>query len=51
MLNFLTYDFGYTWWLRYAMIVPLILAGSLAAIAVWRSWSRRVFIPMVLVAV
>jgi len=51
MLNFLTYDFGYTWWLRYAMIVPLSLAGCLAAVAVWRSWPRWVFIPMVLVAV
>ena len=51
MLNFLAYDFGYTWWLRYAMIVPLILAGSLAAVAAWRAWPRWVFIPLVLVAV
>ena len=51
MLNFITYDFGYTWWLRYAMMVPLILTGSLAAVAVWRSWPRWVFIPMALIAV
>src|SRR4029453_5230422 len=51
MLNFLTYDFGYTWWLRYAMIVPLILGGSVAGVAVWRSWPRWVFIPMALVTV
>ena len=50
MLDFLTYDFGYSWSLRYAMIAPLILAGMLAALAVWRSWSRWVFIPLVLVA-
>jgi len=46
----LTYDFGYSWWLRYAMIVPLILAGGFAAIAVWRSWPRWMFIALVLVA-
>ena len=51
MLNFLAYDFGYTMWLRYAMVVPLILAGSLAAVAAWRAWPRWVFIPAVLVAV
>ena len=50
MFNFLTYDFGYTWWLRYAMLVPLILAGGFAAIAVWRSWPRWAYIPMALVA-
>jgi SAM-dependent methyltransferase len=51
MLNFISYDFGYSWSVRYAMIVPLILAGSLAAIAAWRSWSRWVFIPVFVVAV
>jgi SAM-dependent methyltransferase len=50
MLDLLTYDFGYSWSLRYAMIGPLILAGMLAALAVWRSWPRWVFIPLVLVA-
>src|SRR5262245_5291065 len=51
MLNFLTYDFGYSWSLRYAMIAPLILAALVAAFAVRRSWSRWVFIPLALVAV
>jgi len=51
MFNFLTYDFGYTWWLRYAMLVPLILAAGLAGVAVLRSWPRWVLIPLVLVAV
>jgi SAM-dependent methyltransferase len=50
MFNFLTYDFGYSWSLRYAMLVPLVLAGGLAGIAVLRSWSRWVYVPMVLVA-
>ena len=50
MLNFLTFDFGYSFWVRYAMIVPLILAGILAAFAVWRSWPRWVVIPAAVVA-
>jgi SAM-dependent methyltransferase len=50
MLDFITYDFGYSPSVRYAMIVPLILAGALAAVAVWRSWSRWVSIPLVVVA-
>ena len=51
MLNFLNYDFGYSLSIRYAMLAPLVLAGGLAAFAVWRSWSRWVTIPMILVAV
>jgi SAM-dependent methyltransferase len=50
MFNFFTYDFGYSWSVRYAMLVPLVVAGGLAALAVLRSWSRSVYIPMVLVA-
>jgi SAM-dependent methyltransferase len=48
MLDFLVYDFGYTWLVRYAMFLPAVLAGSLAALAAWRSWSRWVFFPAVL---
>jgi hypothetical protein len=29
MFNFFSYDFGYSWSLRYAMLVPLVLAGVL----------------------
>ena len=50
MLNFLTYDFGYSWPLRYAMMIPLLFAGALAAVAVWRSWPRWVYIPLAIVA-
>jgi SAM-dependent methyltransferase len=50
MPNFLNYDFGYSWSVRYAMLAPLVLAGGLAALAMWRSWSRWVIIPMILVA-
>ena len=51
MLDFLSYDFGYSWSVRYAMVVPLILAAGLAALAAWRSWPRRVLVPAVIVAV
>jgi SAM-dependent methyltransferase len=50
MLDFTAYDFGYSWSLRYAMLAPLILAGGVAALAVWRSWSRWVIVPMAIVA-
>jgi SAM-dependent methyltransferase len=50
MFNFFTYDFGYSWSLRYAMLVPLVLAAGLTCLAVLRSWSRWAYIPMVLVA-
>jgi SAM-dependent methyltransferase len=50
MFDFLSYDFGYSWSVRYAMLVPLIAAGGLAGIAVWRSWPRWVSISLVLVA-
>ena len=50
MLDFITYDFGYSWSVRYAMIAPLIVAGSLAALAAWRSWPRWVFILATLMA-
>jgi SAM-dependent methyltransferase len=50
MLNFLTYDFGYSWSVRNAMLLPLILAGGVAAFAAWRSWPRWVIVSMGIVA-
>jgi SAM-dependent methyltransferase len=50
-MNFLTYDFGYSWSVRYAMLVPLVLAAVLAGIAFLRSWPRWVYVPMVVVAI
>jgi SAM-dependent methyltransferase len=50
-MNSLFYDFGYSWSIRYAMLAPLLVAGLLAAIAAWRSWSRWVLVPMVLVGI
>lgn len=50
MPGFTTYDFGYSWFVRNAMLVPLLICGALAALAVWRSWSRWVLVPAVLIA-
>jgi SAM-dependent methyltransferase len=50
MMDFLTYDFGYSWSVRYAMLVPLIVAGGIAALAAWRSWSRWVSVPLTIIA-
>jgi SAM-dependent methyltransferase len=51
MLNFLTYDFGYSWTVRYSMVLPLTLAAALGAIAVWRSWPRWVAVVLLVVGV
>jgi SAM-dependent methyltransferase len=50
MLNFLTYDFGYSWTVRYSMALPLILGVGLTAIAMWRSWPRAVVIVLAVVS-
>jgi SAM-dependent methyltransferase len=50
-MNSIFYDFGYSWSVRYAMLAPLIVAGILAAIAMWRSWPRWVFLPLTLFAI
>ena len=50
MMDFLSYDFGYSWSVRYAMLLPLIVAGGIAAFAAWRTWSRWVIVPMAVIA-
>ena len=50
-MNSIFYDFGYSWSLRYAMLAPVIIAGILALIAMWRSWPRLVFLPLTLFAI
>jgi SAM-dependent methyltransferase len=49
-MDLLSYDFGYSWSVRYAMLLPLIVAGGIAAFSAWRSWSRWVIVPMTVVA-
>ena len=50
-MDFLSYDFGYSWSVRYAMMVPVLVAGLLAAFVAWRSWSRWVLLPLAIVAI
>ena len=50
MPDFLTYDFGYTWPVRFGMLVPLGIAGALAAVAIARSWPRWLTAAAVVVA-
>ena len=51
MSNIFSYDFGYTWSIRYAMLLPLVLAGVVAAVAALRSWPRWVYVPLAIVGV
>ena len=51
MVDSFSYDFGYSWSVRYAMLLPFVLAGVLAGIAVWRSWPRWLIVPIVLLSV
>jgi SAM-dependent methyltransferase len=50
MLSFLKYDFGYSWLVRYSMMLPLMLAVALAAIALWRSWPRWIVVLLAIVS-
>jgi SAM-dependent methyltransferase len=51
MFDFLSYDFGYSWFIRLGMGVPFLIAAPIAAVAAWRSWSRWIQISAGLVAV
>ncbi len=44
------YEFGYSWYVTHGHLVPLALAGALAAVAFWRGWSRWVLALAGLVA-
>lgn len=39
---FTPYEFGYSWFIGYGLVVPLALALGLGAVAVWRAWRRWV---------
>jgi SAM-dependent methyltransferase len=34
-----TYQFGYSWFIAYGLLVPLALAAALGVMALWRRWS------------
>jgi SAM-dependent methyltransferase len=40
MFTFLKYDFGYSWPVAWGLTIPLALALTVAAFAVWRHWPR-----------
>jgi SAM-dependent methyltransferase len=42
MINFSSYDFGYSWSITSVHLIPLALAGTLGAVAFWRGWPRWV---------
>jgi SAM-dependent methyltransferase len=42
MFQVFTYEFGYSWFIAYGLVVPLALAGALGTVAVWRQWPRWV---------
>lgn len=44
MFDFIRYDFGYSWYITYGHLVPLALAASLVALAIWRGWRRWILI-------
>ena len=46
-----TYDFGYSWWITWGQIVPIVLFGALAALGAWLRWRRWVVIACSLVVI
>lgn len=50
MFDFARYDFGYTWLVRYTMLVPLVVGAIVAAVAAWRIWPRWVVVLAAVVA-
>lgn len=51
MFNVTTYEFGYSWYVAYGLVVPLAFAAGLAAVALWRGWSRWILVLAGLVVV
>ena len=39
-----TYDFGYSWWITWGQLIPLVLFGGLAAVGLWLRWHRWIVI-------
>ena len=46
----LTYDFGYSWWIGWGHLVPIVVFGGLAALAFWLRWRRWLVITCALLA-
>jgi SAM-dependent methyltransferase len=46
----LTYDFGYSWSVAWGQLVPIVLFGALAGVAVWLRWRRWLVVSLSLLA-
>jgi SAM-dependent methyltransferase len=44
VIDFLKYDFGYTWYIGYGLAIPLVIAASVVGLALWRRWPRWVIV-------
>ena len=42
MIDFLKYDFGYTWYIGYGLAIPLAFAASVVGLALQHAWPRWV---------
>jgi SAM-dependent methyltransferase len=40
MFDFMRYDFGYGWYVGYGHVIPMVLAGAIGAVTIWRGWPR-----------
>jgi SAM-dependent methyltransferase len=47
----LTYEFGYSWWIGWGHLVPIVLFGALAGIGLWLNWRRWLVAALSLCAV
>jgi SAM-dependent methyltransferase len=46
-----TYDFGYSWFITWGHLVPIVLFGGLAALGLWLKWRRWLVIASSLLAI
>lgn len=46
-----TYDFGYSWWITWGQLVPILVFGGLAALGLWLRWRRWLIIACGLVVI
>jgi SAM-dependent methyltransferase len=46
-----TYDFGYSWWIVWGHLIPIVLFGGLAVLGLWLEWRRWLVIASSVLAV
>jgi ubiquinone/menaquinone biosynthesis C-methylase UbiE len=45
------YDFGYSWFVGYGLVIPLAIAVAVGALALWRRWRRWIVVLAVMIGV